>query len=262
MIRSISSICLLFLLFFFIAVSSPVFAAELEFNRDVRPILSDKCFHCHGLDAKNQKSEFRIDSFDNATKDLGGYAGIVPGDVEKSETHHRIYTDDPDEIMPPPKTKKTLTEKEKQILDQWIKEGAQYEEHWAFLSLADKIEVPNPTKNKDRVRNEIDSFVLARLEAEGLEPAPETSREKWLRRVTFDLTGLPPTLKELDDFLADESPDAYEKVVARLFDTGCLRRTHDGGVARRGAVFGQLRISGGSGSLRVAVAGLGDSRVS
>lgn len=192
--------------------------AKLEFNRDIRPILSDKCFKCHGRDAKNQKSDLRLDSFENATKDHGDYIGIVPGSPEKSETHSRIYATDPDEIMPPIKSKMSLTEKEKATLDRWIKEGAKYQKLWSMISVPDKVPLPKP-KNEKWARNEIDAFILARLEANNLSPAPETSRGKWLRRVTFDLTGLPPTLEELDAFLNNKSPDAYEKVVDRLFQT-------------------------------------------
>ncbi len=193
-------------------------AAELEFNRDIRPILSDNCFKCHGQDAKNQKSELRLDSFENATKDNDGTVGIVPGDLEKSPLHHKIHSKDGDEIMPPLKSKMSLTEKEKSTLDQWIKEGAVYQDHWALISIANEISQAKP-KNTKWVRNEIDSFVLERLEEEKLSPAPEASKEKWLRRATFDLTGLPPTLEELDAFLADPDSNAFEKVVDRLFET-------------------------------------------
>lgn len=192
-------------------------AEPLDFNRDVRPILSDKCFKCHGPDAKNQKSEFRIDTFEHATTDLGDYAGVVPGDLKASETHWRIHSDDPSDMMPPPEAKMTLTKREIEILDQWILEGAKYADHWSFVPLP--AEVPVPSVDSDWIRNDIDRFILARLEQENFSPAPETSREKWLRRVTFDLTGLPPTVAELDAFLADPSPGAYGKVVDRLFAT-------------------------------------------
>lgn len=201
-----------------LALPAAAFSADrLEFNRDVRPILSDKCFTCHGPDAKNQKSDFRIDTFQHATADLGGIAGIVPGKVKHSEVHHRIHSDDPAGIMPPPETKKPLTPEEIAVLDRWIAEGAEYEVHWSFVPLPETVEVP--TVSSDWVQNEIDAFVFARIAEEGFAPAPETRREKWLRRVRFDLTGLPPTPAELDAFLADTSPEAYEKVVDRLFAT-------------------------------------------
>lgn len=199
------------------AAATAVAAERVEFNRDVRPILSDKCFTCHGPDAKNQKSDFRIDTFAHAVDDLGGSFGIVPGKVKDSEVHWRIHSDDPAEMMPPPETKKALTPEEIAILDRWIAEGAEYEVHWSFLPLPEAIEVP-PVRS-DWIKNEIDAFVYARLEAAAFPPAPEARREKWLRRVRFDLTGLPPTIAELDAFLSDTSPEAYGKVVDRLFAT-------------------------------------------
>lgn len=202
---------------------STAFAEKLQFNRDVRPILSDKCFTCHGPDAKNQKSEFRIDTFERATTDHEGTFGIVPGKVKESEVHWRIHSDSPDDIMPPPETKKKLTPEEIAILDRWIGEGAEYEAHWSFVPLPEKV--PVPEVSSEWLKNEIDAFVLARLEKKGFAPSPETSREKWLRRVTFDLTGLPPTTAELDAFVADTAPDAYGKVVDRLLATdACAER--------------------------------------
>ena len=200
-----------------LAPFSSAFAEKLQFNRDIRPILSDKCFKCHGPDANNQKSDYRIDTFEHATAEIEGIFGIIPGKVKDSEVHCRIHSDDPSDIMPPPEMKKSLTAEEIAILDRWIEEGAEYEAHWSFVPLPEKVEVP--ARKSDWIKNEIDAFVFARLEAEGFSPAPETSREKWLRRVSFDLTGLPPTPAELDSFIADTAPDAYEKVVDRLFGT-------------------------------------------
>lgn len=209
---------------------------ELSFQRDVRPILSDKCFACHGPDAKNQKSPFRIDSFEEATKEHDGVFGIVPGDVENSEVFWRIFSDDPSEIMPPPKSKMPMTEAEKKIIEQWIESGAKYEEHWSLVNLPEAVEVPEVDQtgyrqSPDTVPSDteqgtiapsdhpIDLFVRAQLGKVGLEPSSEVSPEKWLRRVTFDLTGLPPTLEEIDAFLSDESPDAYGKAVDRLLNS-------------------------------------------
>lgn len=198
-------------------------AEPLDFNRDVRPILSDKCFKCHGPDAKNQKSDFRIDTFEHAVVNLGDYAGVVPGDLKASETHWRIHSDDPVDMMPPPEAKMPLTKREIEILDQWIVEGAKYDKHWSFVPVPE--EVPVPGVESDWVKNDIDRFILTKLQKESFSPAPETSREKWLRRVTLDLTGLPPTIAELDAFLADSSPEAHEKVVDRLFKTdACAER--------------------------------------
>ncbi len=188
---------------------------EIDFNRDVRPILSDKCFKCHGPDATNQKSDFRIDTLEHATADLGDYFGVVPGDLKKSETHWRIHSDDPADLMPPPEAKMKLTDKEIATLDQWIQEGAKYADHWAFVPVPETI--PVPELKSDEVTNPIDAFIRKRLAEEGFEPSKETTREKWLRRVTFDLTGLPPTVEELKAFLADQSPAAYERVVDDLF---------------------------------------------
>ncbi len=196
---------------------STAFAEKLQFNRDVKPILSDKCFTCHGPDAKNQKSEFRIDTLEHATTNHDGVFGIVPGKLKESEVHWRIHSEDAEDIMPPPETKKKLTPREIEILDRWIEEGAVYEEHWSFVPLPEKVTVPEVKSNL--VKNEIDAFVFSRLEKEGFAPSPETTREKWLRRVSFDLTGLPPTPAELDAFVADTAPDAYEKAVDRLFLT-------------------------------------------
>lgn len=191
----------------------------VDFNRDIRPILSDRCFKCHGPDAKNQKSEFRLDSRDNALKDLGGYNGVVPGDLELSELHVRIHSDDKGEVMPPPKSKLSLSAEEKSLLDRWIKEGAKYDKHWAFKPIPKKVEVPEGEGNA------IDAFIRAGHKESGLTSRPETKPESWLRRVTFDLTGLPPTVEEIDAFLAalENEPakkeEIYASVVDRLLDT-------------------------------------------
>jgi len=189
-------------------------AQKIEFNRDIRPILSDNCFACHGPDAKNAKSEYRLDTFANATTPIDGVTGVVPGKLKDSEIHWRIHSNESSEVMPPPETKRSLTSAQIALLDRWIEQGAEYEEHWSFVAIPK--EVPVPKANSDWVRNGIDSFVLAKLQEKGFSPSPETSREKWLRRVTFDLTGLPPTTTELDAFLADDSHDAFGQVVDRL----------------------------------------------
>lgn len=186
----------------------------IDFNRDVRPIISDKCFQCHGPDAPNQDSDFRLNDREHAIEDLGGYAGVVPGNLQKSELHRRIHADDPDSKMPPEDSKLSLSDKQRSILDRWIQEGAAYDEHWAFKP----IETPAQPEVKkiDWPGNAIDYFVLAQLEKRGLQPSSEAEKARLLRRVTFDLTGLPPTLGQLDDFLADQSADAWENVVDRL----------------------------------------------
>lgn len=192
---------------------------RISFNDDVKPILSDRCFKCHGPDAKNQKSDFRLDTQEHAFEDLGGYVGIVPGDLEASELHQRIHASEATDVMPPPHSHLSLSAEEKRILDHWIEQGATYEEHWSFVSLPDLIEVPETEAGTAWARNEIDQFVAAGFETHGMVPAAESPRGKWLRRVTFDLTGLPPTLAELDTFEGDASPTAYADVVDRLLDS-------------------------------------------
>jgi len=190
---------------------------KVSFNDHVMPILSDKCFHCHGPDAKNQKSDFRLDTEENAKKVLeNGKYGILAGDLEGSLVHKAIHSAG-DDMMPPADSNRVLSESEKKTIDTWIKQGAEYTEHWAYISVPKKIEAPE-AKN-EWARNEIDLFVQSHFEKHQLTPSEEISKEKWLRRVTFDLTGLPPTIAELDAFLADDSEDAYEKVVDSLFKT-------------------------------------------
>jgi hypothetical protein len=186
-------------------------AADPDFNSEVRPILADNCFQCHGPDAKARKAKLRLDQQQGATRDLGGYRAVSPGKPTASELMVRILSDDPEEVMPPPKTKKHLTAGQKEILRKWIASGGDYREHWAFVAPV-KTGIPgNP--NDPLASNSIDRFVLARLKREDLEPATEASRETLIRRVSFSLTGLPPTLKEINLFLADKSPGAYDKMV-------------------------------------------------
>ncbi|MDI1315400.1 DUF1553 domain-containing protein [Prosthecobacter sp.] len=207
------STCLIMLLCCMRAASAG--EARLGFNRDIRPILSNKCFRCHGFDEKGRKGDLRLDQRDDAIASRDGRQSIAPGKSEESELIQRISTTDADDIMPPPESKFSLTAEEKETLRRWIAEGAEYEAHWslippksASLPLVKKAEWP---------RTEIDRFVLARLEKEGMPPSPEAARETLLRRVSFDLTGLPPTLKEMDDYLhADPSAQAYEHAVDRL----------------------------------------------
>ncbi len=185
-------------------------AGEVSFNRQILPILSDKCFHCHGPDSSHREADLRLDLREEAIKDA-----IVPGKSADSEAFLRILSKDPDEVMPPPKSHLTLTQQEKDLLKQWIDEGAEYQPHWSFIAPASVVAVPSVT-DKAWPRNDIDRFVLARLDAEKMKPSPEATRERWLRRATFDLTGLPPSQAEIDAFLADTAPDAYGKVADRL----------------------------------------------
>lgn len=187
---------------------------KVDFNQQVMPILSDKCFHCHGPDKKHREADLRLDVREDAIE----AGAIVPGNVEKSEFLVRLFHDDPDELMPPAEAKLgALTSKEKDILKRWIQQGAEYKKHWSFVEIPKEIPLPKVKDNASWVRNEIDAFVLARLQREKLKPAAEASREKWLRRVSFDLTGLPPSIADIDAFLTDDSGEAaYGKVVDRL----------------------------------------------
>ncbi|MEO1614893.1 MAG: DUF1553 domain-containing protein [Planctomycetota bacterium] len=196
-----------------------------SFNQDVRPILSDKCFHCHGPDADNQDSEFRLDTQEHALADLGGYFGIKPGDLEASELHARIHATD-DGQMPPAESPRQLTSAEKKILEQWILAGAEYESHWSFTPVPDVVAKPTlDAANADWCITELDAYVRAKQIERGLSPNRPASKEAWLRRVTFDLTGLPPAIEEVNRFLHDNSPTAYEKVVDELLQRdACAER--------------------------------------
>ena len=217
-----------------------------SYNRDVRPILSDRCYHCHGPDATNQDSAFRLDTRENATADLGGYVGIAAGDVANSELHARIHATDWAR-MPPADSNRSLTDAERDVLDRWIAAGAPFDPHPFFTPLP--AAVPVPAENGDWVTSPIDRFVAAGHAAHGLTPAPPAPPAKWLRRVTFDLTGLPPTLAELDAFLADpllrrDRVGAEARVVDRLLasDACAERLTAEWlDVARYGDTYGYQR---------------------
>jgi hypothetical protein len=192
--------------------SSPL---RIDFNRDIRPILSDKCWACHGPDAANKKIRLRLDSEAAALADLGrGRRAIAPRHPELSEMVKRISATDADMRMPPVSSGRSLSQAEIALLTEWIAQGAKWQTHWAFIP----PQRPTLPAVKDRrwPRNAIDYFVLERLEKEGLAPAPEADRVTLIRRVSLDLTGLPPTPAEVDSFLKDRSPQAYEKVVDRL----------------------------------------------
>jgi hypothetical protein len=189
--------------------------APIDFNRDIRPILSENCFRCHGPDEGERKARLRLDTREGALKELrsGGHA-VVPGHAAKSALIERITSADLKERMPPLTSKKHLTAQQIDLLKRWIDQGAKWSEHWAFVTPS-RPALPQ-VANKNWPRNAIDHFILARLEKEGLKPSPEADRVRLIRRVTLDLTGLPPTPAEVDAFLADTSPNAYEKVVDRL----------------------------------------------
>lgn len=192
--------------------------AEVQFNRDIRPILSDRCFACHGPDAHERKAKLRLDipdGPDGAYRTHEGVTSIKPGSIEESEIWFRLTTDDKEEVMPPPKShKKVLSKPELELFRQWIEGGAPYEAFWAFVP--PKSPVLPSVKQESWSRDPIDLFVLRRLEAEGKAPSPEAEKRTLIRRLTFDLTGLPPTREEIQEFLADSSADAYQKLVDRL----------------------------------------------
>ena len=173
-----------------------------DFNREVRPILATHCFTCHGPDANTRKAKLRLDEREAALEIL------APGKLVDSELIHRILSEDPDEVMPPPSLKKPLSAAQKSVLKRWVAAGAPYAGHWAFAQ-PQRPELPK-VKQADWARTPIDRFILARLEQEELQPAPEANRERLLCRLSLDLTGLPPTPKEVEAFLKDQSPNAYE----------------------------------------------------
>ena len=191
---------------------------EVDFNQHIRPILSDRCFACHGPDAKERKGDLRLDIPDGpegAYRDKKGFIGIKPGSLDDSEVWYRIITDDEDEVMPPPDSHKPLlNDEEKELIKKWILQGAQYEDFWAFVPLAEE-KLPE-VRDKDWGEQPIDRFVLEKLEAKDHAPSPPADKRALVRRVTFDLTGLPPTRDEIAAFLADEKPGAYERLVDRL----------------------------------------------
>jgi hypothetical protein len=199
-----------------LALPATVFSTDrVDFSRDVQPILADKCFHCHGPDAGQRKAGLRLDTHEGAMAlDKDGIAAVVPGNTGKSDLIRRIFSKDADEQMPPPKSKRQLSPQQAEVLKTWIERGAPWDKHWSFIPPV-RPELP-AVKDKKWGRNPIDAFILARLEAEGMHPSPEASKEKLIRRVALDLTGIPPTPEEVDAFVADHSPDAYEKVVDRL----------------------------------------------
>jgi len=191
----------------------------LDFNRDVRPILSDRCFGCHGPDAAKRKAGLRLDTAEGAYAALkSGHRAIVPGKLDESEAAARIRSADPDEIMPPPELKRPLSDAEKGVLLRWIEQGAEYRPHWAFVAPT-APSIPDRRESEGWARDPIDLLVRARIEAAGLAPEPETDRATLLRRASLAITGLPPTPEEVDAFVADTAPDAYERRVDALLDS-------------------------------------------
>lgn len=187
------------------------------FNKDIRPILADNCYHCHGFDSGSRQADLRLDVHEGATAVKEGRQAVKPGDLQASELWRRINSGDPKVRMPPPDSGKELKPAEVAVLGKWIEQGAAYQKHWAF----EPITRPEPPSSRlaDAARNDVDRFILSTLASRQLQPAPEASKETLIRRVTLDLTGLPPTLSEVEAFLADDTPGAYERLVDRLLSS-------------------------------------------
>ncbi|MGE5192500.1 MAG: PSD1 and planctomycete cytochrome C domain-containing protein [Deltaproteobacteria bacterium] len=198
-----------------IALGAEPAGAKVDFNRDIRPILSDVCFQCHGPDKYQRKAELRLDVKEDVYKDRGGYALVKPGNLDDSELYARLIDTDEKQRMPPPDALRQLTRTEIGLFKRWIEQGAEWQGHWAYLR-PDRPAAPNIAGDRDFVRNEIDRFVLQKLREKGLAPAPEADRVTLIRRLSFDLTGLPPTPKEVEEFVNDRRDSAYEELVDRL----------------------------------------------
>ena len=208
------------LLVLVISCLAPCARAEppVDFNRDIRSILANTCFACHGPDASERQAGLRLDTRDGArsASESGGFA-VVPGDLEASQLYLRVTSDDESVRMPPAESGKTLSPREVQLLTDWIAQGAKYSTHWSYLKPV-RPELPKLTEHPAWPKNETDHFILARLIQEGLRPSPEADRYALIRRVSLDLTGLPPTLQEVETFANDRDPKAYERLVDRLLE--------------------------------------------
>ena len=192
-------------------------SAQADFTRDIRPILLKNCVPCHGRDAEARQANLRLDVREGAVADRGGYQAIVPGSPESSRAFQRITHEAETARMPPPATGKTLTHEEIQLIRNWIEQGANYDEHWSFTP---PIRHPLPlVRNSSWPKNEIDYFVLARLEEEGLSPSPEADPHTLIRRLYLDLIGLPPTPAQVVAFVEDKEPGAYEHLIDELLNS-------------------------------------------
>ncbi|MFY0652898.1 MAG: DUF1553 domain-containing protein [Cyclobacteriaceae bacterium] len=192
----------------------------VDFNFHIRPVLSDRCFACHGPDELSRKADLRLDTEEAAFGQLpeSGGKAFVKGKLNKSIAWQRIISDEPEFQMPPPDSHLSLSAEEKALIAKWIEQGAEWKAHWAFIPPV-QASVPDISSDGERGENEIDHFILAKLDHVGLQPSPKADKERLIRRVTMDLTGLPPTIEEIDHFLEDESADAYDKLVERLLTT-------------------------------------------
>ena len=204
----------------FAALSRIAFGVEpgeprVEFNRDIRPILSDVCFQCHGPDKNQRKADLRLDVKEDVYKDRDGYALIVPGKLDDSELYARLVDADEKQRMPPPNALRQLTKPEIELFKRWIEQGGEWQGHWAYIRPGHTA-VPQVASDSGFIRNEIDKFILKKLREKGLAPAPDADRTTLIRRLSFDLTGLPPTPREVNEFISDKRENAYEVLVDRL----------------------------------------------
>jgi hypothetical protein len=190
-------------------------ARAVDYNRDIRPILSENCFACHGFDEKSRKAKLRLDGAEFAHADRDGFTAFKPGDLANSEAWLRIISPEEDEVMPPPDSHSKLTAAQKEKIKLWIEAGAKYSEHWAFVA-PQKSPLPRIENSTSKIENPVDAFVQAQLVAQKLRPAPEADRRTLIRRMAFDLTGLPPSVAEVEAFAADRAPHAVERLVDRL----------------------------------------------
>lgn len=197
--------------------SASAIPKTIEFNQHIRPILTNKCFACHGPDKNKRQADLRLDDRESALAEREGRRVIVPGKLKKSELIRRITSSDPAYRMPPPESKKTLSESEIALLSRWIADGAEYQPHWAYIKPTRPKEPE--VRDKSWSKNPIDRFILAHLEERKLKPSPEADRITLIRRLAFDLTGLPPTVDEVNEFINDTSEDGYERVVDRFLNS-------------------------------------------
>ena len=187
---------------------------KVDFARQIRPILAENCFECHGPDERGRKGNLRLDSREDVFADRDGHRVVAAGVPEESELIARITSDDPDAVMPPPKSRRQLTKPQIELLTRWVGEGAPWSEHWSFVPPR-RPEIP-PVATPGWCRNSIDRFVLAKLDRAGLRPSPEADRATLIRRLCLDILGLPPTISEVEQFVSDGRPDAYARLVDRL----------------------------------------------
>jgi hypothetical protein len=229
--------------------SARLLAEPPDFNRDVRPILADKCFSCHGPDSKHREAELRLDVEDSTR----AANIIVAGHPDKSQMIQRLVTTNPDERMPPLKTGKQLTEQEIQVLRRWIEAGAQFAPHWAYVAPR-RSTIPKDSGEE----NLIDAFIVAELKEHGLQLAPEADRRTLIRRLKFDLLGLPPAPEDVDAYVKRNDPKAWRKSVERVVEQRTLRRKDGGLLAGSGSLCRHCGLSRRSGTQFVAVSRLCD----